>query len=104
MPTLHTTAYVRANTDTIAYLYTLYVIADADNLSNNLMSHNERQLALAPALLEGVNVRATDATVRNSDFDIVGLKGLGLELSDVEVAEAPRVCIVAWKKSDSCVL
>lgn len=57
------------------------------------MPDNERQLALAPALLQRVEVRAADAAVGDSDLDVVGGEFLGFESGDLETGEAFRICI-----------
>lgn len=80
---LHTTTDLRANTDTVTDLDVFNILSNSHRLSDNLVSNDEREMALAPALLEGVQVRAADTAVGDGDFDVVGAEGLWFEGSDL---------------------
>lgn len=88
---LHARPDLRANSDTVSDLDSLDLVADAHGLADDLVSDDEGQLALAPALLEGMHVGAAHAAVADGDFDVVGLERLGRELDDFQVGEFLRV-------------
>lgn len=90
---LHTASDVGSDTDTVAGLDMLDVVTDPDGLPDDLMSDNKGQLALAPALLEGVKVRPTDTAVGDGEPNVVGGEVLRFESGDLEVGEALRVCV-----------
>ena len=75
--------YVYADADAVAGLDALDGAADANRLADDLVANDERELALAPALLKRVHVRAAHAAVGDGDLDVVLLKGLWLERFDL---------------------
>lgn len=77
--------HLGTNTNAIAHLNLLHVLADLDGLANNLVTDAERTLEVAPAAGDGVDVRPADAAALDLDVDIVILKRLGLELVAVEL-------------------
>ena len=63
----------------------------ARDVSNDLVSYNEWELALAPALAQRMNVRAADTAVRDRDLHVVRRKGLGFENAYIELRPLLRV-------------
>jgi hypothetical protein len=54
------------------------------------VADGKRELLLAPASADGVNITATDTTALDLDVNIVVAEGLGLELVLVEVKPCVR--------------
>ena len=78
---------LRSDADTVADFDSLDVGPDASSVANNLVPDYQRKLALAPALLKSVHIRATHTTMCDSDLNIVSLKVLRLEIRDLQLFE-----------------
>jgi hypothetical protein len=74
-----------ANANTVADLDISHVVADASGLTDNLVSNDERELAFAPSLLEGMDVGAADAAMGDGNLDVIGSECLGLENRDLQI-------------------
>ena len=84
-PARHAAAPLCPYTGPISGCKLLDVVAYASYDSDDLVADDERKLRLAPALSERVDVGAADTTVGDGNLDVVGLEGLRLEPSDLEV-------------------
>jgi hypothetical protein len=80
-----------ANANTVADLDVSHVVADASGLTDNLVSNDERELAFAPSLLEGMDVGAADAAMGDGNLDVICGKCLGLESRDFQVRVVFRI-------------
>lgn len=72
------------NTDPLARLDQSNFGSHSERLANDLVSHAQREVLLAPATGDGVNIRAADTTGLNLDIDVVVAKWLWLVLILVE--------------------
>ena len=79
LPALHAAPDLGADPDAIPDLELLHVPSNANRLSHNLVADDERELAVAPPLLQSVYVGAADAAMRDGDLNVVVLERLGLE-------------------------
>ena len=68
------------DTDTIADLDRLDVFADLYGLADDFVTNADGEWAVAPASIDGVDVRAADSAAVNGDVDIAVFEGLELEL------------------------
>ena len=82
---LQTRLDLSADADAITLSDAADVLAHADCAADNLVADAEGSLEIAPAARHGVHIGAAHAAGINFDVDIVILKGLGLELSLVEL-------------------
>jgi hypothetical protein len=78
------------NTDTVADLEVLDVLADLGDLSNDLVANDEGVVGGAPARAEGVNVATANTAVGDVHLDIGLFEGLGLEVAPFHVAIGGR--------------
>lgn len=81
-----------ADSDTISNLEFLHVPSNTNHLSCNLMANDERELAIAPPLLQGVDIRAADAAMHDGDLDVIVLKWLRPEWLHLEVGKVLHIC------------
>ena len=89
---LHAATNLGTDADALADLELLDVLAHPGHNPDDLVADNKRERAgAAPALAEGVHVRAADATVRNGELDVVIREVLRLERHYVERAPGGRV-------------
>ena len=84
------TLRLSANTDTVANLKVLDVLADLGDMANDLVADDKRVVGRSPARAEGVNVGTADTSVRDLHLNICVLEGLGLEVAPFHVAIGGR--------------
>jgi hypothetical protein len=78
------------NTDAVADLDVLNLLANTDSLANNLVANAARVGSWAPAGRKHVNVRTADTAVGDLDVDVGLLKGLSLNISAWSTASMKR--------------
>lgn len=76
---------LRTNTDAVALLDGLDVLAHADGLADNLVAYAEGALELSPSAGDGVDVGPADAAALDLDVNVGLGEGLGLELGPLEL-------------------
>lgn len=79
-----------ANTNAVADLEVLDVLADLGDMADNLVADNKRVVGRSPAGAESVNVGTADTAVRNLHLNVGLLEGLGLEVAPLHVALGSR--------------
>jgi hypothetical protein len=87
---LQTRLDLSADADAVTLSDAADVLAHADCAADNLVADAEGALEIAPAARHGVHIGAAHAAGIDFDVDIVVLKGLGLELSLVELVPCLR--------------
>jgi hypothetical protein len=72
---------LRANTNSVADLNSLYIIADLDSASDNLVANAKRHGSIAPASSDSVNIRTTDTASVDSNVNVAVTELLQFELN-----------------------
>lgn len=78
------------DTDTVANLKVLNVLADLGDMTNDLVSNNEGVVGRSPARAKGVNVGTADTAVRDLHLNVGLLESLRLEVAPLHVAIGGR--------------
>lgn len=71
--------HLSTSTDAVANLGQRHLVADTDNLADNLVTDGQRVGAFTPVAADGVTVAGADAAALDLDVDVVVAKGTGLE-------------------------
>ena len=84
--------YSSSDANAVAELDVPDLITHTHRLSNYLVAYDQGEMALSPALLQGVQVRAADTTMGNCNFDIVRTERLRLDGSYLQVEVVLWIC------------
>ena len=78
--TLQARPDLSADTDAVANLHSLDFRSNQDSLTNNFVTDANGKRSIAPAAVDGMNVRSADTAAFNLNVNIVVTELLGFEL------------------------